>query len=54
MGAETVIALGVYVGQTPEFGIDALGVHELSRELVENGETIRARVRRCKEERVAM
>ena len=53
VSAETVIALGAYFGQTPEFRIDAQRVHELSRELVENGKTIRARVRPCKEERAA-
>ena len=47
VSAETAIALGAYFGQTPEFWLNAQKVHELSRELVENGETIRARVRPC-------
>ena len=47
VSAETAIALGAYFGQTPEFWINAQVIHELSRELVENGEAIRARVRPC-------
>lgn len=53
VSAETAIALGAYFGQTPEFWINAQKVYELSRELVENGETIRARVRPRKKERAA-
>ena len=53
VSAETAIALGAYFGQTPEFWLNAQKVHELSRELVENGETIRARVRPCTEGRAA-
>ena len=53
VSAETAIALGVYFGQTPEFWLNAQKIHELSRELVENGETIRARVRPCTEGRAA-
>lgn len=49
VSAETAIALGAYFGQTPDFWINAQMIHELSRELVENGETIRARVRPCGE-----
>lgn len=53
VSAETAIALGAYFGQTPEFWINAQNVYELSRELVENGEAIRARVRLCGETRAA-
>ena len=53
VSAETAIALGAYFGQTPEFWINAQKVYELSRELVENGEAIRARVRLCGETRAA-
>lgn len=45
VSAETAIALGEYFGQTPEFWINAQKVHELSRELLLNGDRIRARVR---------
>lgn len=53
VSAETAIALGAYFGQTPEFWINAQMIHELSRELVENGEIIRARVRPCDEKLAA-
>ena len=53
VSAETAIALGAYFGQTPEFWINAQKVYELSKELVENGEGIRARVRPCEKERAA-
>ena len=53
VSAATAIALGAYFGQTPEFWLNAQKIHELSRELVENGETIRARVRPCTEGRAA-
>ena len=49
ISAETAIAIGAYFGQTPEFWINAQKVHELSKELVVNGEAIRARVRPCAE-----
>ena len=45
VSAETAIALGEYFGQTPEFWINAQKVYELSRELLMNGDRIRARVR---------
>ena len=46
VSAETAIALGVYFGQTPEFWMNAQKTYELSKELVENGEEICARIRR--------
>lgn len=45
ISAETAIALGEYFGQTPEFWVNAQKVYELSRELLLNGDRIRARVR---------
>ena len=45
VSAETAIALGEYFGQTPEFWVNAQKIHELSRELLLNGDRIRARVR---------
>ncbi len=51
ISAETAIALGAYFGQTPEFWMNAQKAYELSKELVENGELIRARVRRHAGER---
>ncbi len=51
VSAETAIALGAYFGQTPEFWIDAQKVHELSKAIVEKGESIRARVRPCEGDR---
>ena len=46
VSAETAIALGEYFGQSPMFWIDAQKIHELSKELFNRGEEIRARVRR--------
>ena len=46
VSAETAIALGEYFGQTAMFWIDAQKIHELSKELFNRGEEIRARVRR--------
>ena len=53
VSAETAVALGAYFGQTTEFWMNAQMIHELSRELVENREAIRARVRPCGETRAA-
>lgn len=53
VSAETAIALGAYFGQSPEFWMNAQKTYELSKELVENGEAIRARVRRRAESRTA-
>ena len=44
VSAETAIALGEYFGQTPMFWINMQKLHELSKELVNRGEEIRARV----------
>ena len=46
VSAETAIALGEYFGQSPMFWIDAQKIHELSKELFNRGEEIRACVRR--------
>lgn len=46
VSAETAIALGEYFGQTPMFWINVQKLHELSKELVQRGEEIRARVQR--------
>ena len=46
VSAETAIALGEYFGQTPMFWINGQKLHELSKELVQRGEEIRARVQR--------
>ena len=46
VSAETAIALGEYFGQTAMFWLNAQKFHELSKELVNRGEEIRARVRR--------
>ena len=54
VSAETAIALGTYFGQAPEFWMNAQKSYELSKELVENGENIRARIRRRSEDRVAV
>ena len=51
VSAETAIALGEYFGQTPEFWMNAQKAYELSKELVENGRNIRARIRRHAENR---
>jgi len=53
MKAETAIALGAYFGQTPDFWMNAQKVHELSKELVENGAKIQSRIRRHAKDRVA-
>ena len=53
MSAETAIALGAYFGQSPEFWMNAQKTYELSKELVENGRSIRARVRPPTGERAA-
>ena len=52
VSAETAIALGEYFGQTPEFWMNAQKVHELSKALVENGQDVRARIRRRADDRV--
>ena len=52
--AETAIALGVYFGQNPEFWMNAQATHELSKEMVENGEEIRSRTRRHAETRATL
>ena len=51
--AETAIALGAYFGQTPEFWMNAQVAYELSKELVENGEDIRSRIRRHAQDRTS-
>ena len=45
VGAETAIALGEYFGQTPEFWMSAQKAFELSKAMVEDGKSIRGRVR---------
>ena len=45
VSAETAIALGTYFDQSPEFWMNAQKTFELSKALIENGPTIRARVR---------
>ena len=54
VSAETAIALGACFGQALEFWMNAQKSYELSKELVENGEDIRARIRRRSEDRVAV
>lgn len=54
VSAETAIALGEYFGQTPQFWMNAQKNYELSKELFENGERIRARVRRRVADRTAV
>ena len=49
--AATAIALGAYFHQTPEFWMNAQTAYELSKELVENGDDIRSRLRRHAEDR---
>ena len=44
MSAETAVAIGAYFGQAPEFWVNAQKAYELSKVLVENGQTIRSRV----------
>lgn len=52
--AETAIALGVYFGQSPEFWMNAQAAYELSKEMVENGEEIRSRIRQYAETRATL
>ena len=52
VSAETAIALGDYFGPTPESWMNAQKVHELSKALVENGQDVRARIRRRADDRV--
>lgn len=49
ISAETAIAIGEYFGQSPEFWMNAQKSYELSKEIVENGSNIRARVIPCTE-----
>ena len=49
ISAETAIAIGEYFGQSPEFWMNAQKSYELSKEMVENGPNIRARVIPCME-----
>lgn len=51
VGAETAIALGEYFGQTPEFWMNAQKAFELSKAMVEDGKSIRTRIRRHAEDR---
>ena len=53
ISAETAIALGAYFAQTPEFWMNAQTAYDLSKELVENGQEIRSRIRRHATERIA-
>ena len=48
--AATAIALGAYFNQNPEFWMNAQTAYELSKELVENGDDIRSRLRRHAED----
>ena len=48
--AATAIALGAYFNQTPEFWMNVQTAYELSKELVENGDDIRSRLRRHAED----
>ena len=52
VNAETATALGEYFGQTPEFWMNAQKIHEFSKALVENGQGVRARIRRRADDRV--
>ena len=54
VSAKTAITLGTYFGQAPEFWMNAQKSYELSKELVENGEDIRARIRCRSEDRIAV
>ena len=47
VSAEAAVALGAYFGQSPEFWMNARKTHELSEAIVENGRSIRTRVRGC-------
>ena len=53
VSAGDAIALGAYFGQSPEFWMNAQKTYELSKELIENGRSIRARVRAHAGERAA-
>ena len=53
VSAETAIAPGAYFGQTPAFRMAARMAYDLSKELVDNGEVIRSRVRRYASEHSA-
>ena len=53
VSARDAIALGAYFGQSPEFWMNAQKTYELSKELIENGRSIRARVRAHAGERAA-
>lgn len=46
VGADTAIALGEYFDQTPDFWMNAQKAFELSKAMVDDGKSIRARVRR--------
>ena len=52
VSAETAIALGQYFGRTPAFRMAAQMAYDPSKELVDNGAAIRARIRRYAEESV--
>lgn len=52
VSAETAIALGAYFGQTPEFWMNAQVAYDLSKELVERGQAIRARISHRVQDRV--
>ena len=54
VGAETATALEAYFGQAPEFWMNAQKSHDPSKERVENGEDIRARVHRSSEDRATV
>ena len=53
VSAGTAIALGAYFGQSPEFWMNAQMTYDLSKESIENGRSIRARVRAHAGERAA-
>ena len=53
VSAGDAIALGAYFGQSPEFWMNAQKTYELSKESIENGRSIRARVRAHAGERAA-
>ena len=53
VSAGDAIALGAYFGQSPEFWMNAQKTYELSKESIENGRSIRARVRAHTGERAA-
>ena len=53
VSAETATAPGAYFGQAPAFWMAARMACDLSKELVDNGDAMRSRVRRYAEEQVA-